>query len=103
MLYTAMSRVRSASSLRILSGLGDKAVNVVDPELIRDADVDLIAGAANEDAPPTAPPVGSATATTIPPDTETINPTIPSPAADPNRPPSEHESELEDDVFIDDT
>jgi hypothetical protein len=37
MFYTAVSRVRSASSLRILSGLRDKAVNVVDMELIRGA------------------------------------------------------------------
>jgi hypothetical protein len=52
MLYTALSRVRSASSLRILSGLGDKAVNVVDMELIRGADVDLL----NGDGLPPVPP-----------------------------------------------
>jgi ATP-dependent exoDNAse (exonuclease V) alpha subunit len=103
MLYTAMSRVRSASSLRILSGLRDKAVNVVDPELIRDADVDLIASADNENARPTAPSYGLAPGTRIPPNTDAFNPTIPPPTADSNRPPSEHGSELEDDVFIDDT
>jgi ATP-dependent exoDNAse (exonuclease V) alpha subunit len=54
MLYTALSRVRSASSLQILSGLGNKAVNVVDLELIRGADVDLHGDA--EDAPTPAQP-----------------------------------------------
>jgi ATP-dependent DNA helicase PIF1 len=56
MLYTAMSRVRSASSLRILSGLGSRAVNVVDLELIRGADVDLLDGANDAQAPPPSPP-----------------------------------------------
>jgi len=41
MFYTAVSRVQSASSLRIISGLRDKAVNVVDMELIREADTHL--------------------------------------------------------------
>jgi hypothetical protein len=41
MFYTAVSRVRSANSLRIMSGLRDKAVNVVDPEMIRGADAHL--------------------------------------------------------------
>jgi ATP-dependent exoDNAse (exonuclease V) alpha subunit len=67
MLYTAMSRVRSASSLRILSGLVDKAVNVVDLELIRGADVDLLGGDDNEHVPPTLPPQDNRTHPPSPP------------------------------------
>jgi hypothetical protein len=40
MLYTALSRVSSLSALRIMSGLIDKAVNIVDRALIQGADVD---------------------------------------------------------------
>jgi len=40
MFYTAVSRVRSAASLKIMSGLRDKAVNV-DMELLRGADTHL--------------------------------------------------------------
>ena len=44
MFYTAVSQVRSANSLRIMSGLRDKAVNIVDPEMIRGADAHLNIG-----------------------------------------------------------
>jgi hypothetical protein len=39
MLYTALSRVSSLNALRIMSGLIDKAVNIVDRALIQVADV----------------------------------------------------------------
>jgi len=58
MFYTAVSRVRSASSLRIMSGLRAKAVNVVDPEMIRGADAHLhIDG--NPLSPPNPPPAAT--------------------------------------------
>jgi hypothetical protein len=42
--YTAVSRVPRYAALRVMSGLWDKAVNVVDPEMIRGADVNLDTG-----------------------------------------------------------
>jgi hypothetical protein len=41
MLYTALSRVSSLNALRIMSGLIDKAVNIVDRALLQGADVDM--------------------------------------------------------------
>jgi hypothetical protein len=41
MLYTALSRVSSLNAIRIMSGLIDKAVNIVDRALIHGADVDI--------------------------------------------------------------
>jgi len=49
--YTAASRVPRYAALRVMSGPGDKAVNVVDPEMIRGANVDL-----NTEVVPPPPP-----------------------------------------------
>jgi len=54
MFYTAVSRVQSANSLRIMSGLREKAVNVVDPEMIRGADAHL--HIEDNPGPPSDPP-----------------------------------------------
>ena len=81
---------------------------MVDPELIRGADVDLIGDAEDEDAPPPPHTPGPDTSRSIPsPTADTQNvtsPPIPLPhtSGESPIPPLAQESDFEDDVFMDD-